>query len=561
MDRTSILKRRQTRRLPGRQRGVTLVEALAALFIGALMILGVSMMINTSLNDTRDQEVAQYQRQIATAVNEALKQNYGTLLASMPDGTASVLSVADMITKGYIPASYQGTTNAFRQSVCLLIQQNKGQVDALLVSINGTPIPKAELGYIAANAGVGGGFIDTPTPIQAVGAYGGWTASAGSWDMPPTCTLTPGHLANQLFMMGPGNQSTDYLYRNAVPGRPDLNAMTVPIGLSIIPGGAGTACTSLTATSVPFAVDPSNHLLTCIQLPGGSPTWTQGAWGEPVETISDLQNMPAAGLMPGQTRVTKDSELPYTWTGTKWIPAAVDNNGALNLQKVVTLGNDCALDITGAVQAGAVQLGVASDGEVLSCQLNSDSPAKYVWTSTASMTSGTADNGCQIIYPSQNNAAVDYTGCAAPDATQNQWDTVSLTKNNFVYRDVTLVRTGTINVTSYAHMNHAQCDHTNWLAQLTQYLDIMDTGHTTSYSHSEMQSPNILDGSAGVTVTLNKVLQPGTYSVRIMTNWGVFTGDGTGGAAWYSNYCPAGSGTTIIINTPLMSGWSISPVY
>ncbi|MFM0289858.1 shufflon system plasmid conjugative transfer pilus tip adhesin PilV [Paraburkholderia megapolitana] len=554
MDRTSILKRRQIRRLPGRQRGVTLVEALAALFIGALMIVGVSMMINTSLNDTRDQEVAQYQRQIATAVNDAIKLNYATLLTAVPVGGATTAwTVTDMVANKYIPASYGTTTNAFQQSVCLLFQQPaSGQIDALLVSTGGTAIPVAELGYIAANAGVGGGLIDTKTPVAAVGAYGGWNAPASSWDKAP-CTLTAGHLANQLFMMGPGNQSTDFLYRNAVPGRPDLNVMNVPIGLTY--AKAGDACTNPAITTATFfAADTSNHLLSCI---GG--LWTPMPWREAVPDVATLAGM--AGQVPGETRVTMDTQLPYTWTGTKWVPSAVDNNGAVNFPTFVTEGQPCGLSLDGKAQpdvTNPVQLGVKSDGEVLSCQQVSGA---YVWTSTASMTSGTADNGCQIIYPSQNNAAVDYTGCAAPDATQNQWDTVSLTKNNFVYRDVTLVRTGTINVTSYAHMNHAQCDHTNWLAQLTQYLDIMDTGHTTSYSHSEMQSPNILDGSAGVTVTLNKVLQPGTYSVRIMTNWGVFTGDGTGGAAWYSNYCPAGSGTTIIINTPLMSGWSISPVY
>ncbi|MEQ5842563.1 shufflon system plasmid conjugative transfer pilus tip adhesin PilV [Paraburkholderia acidicola] len=561
MDRTSILKRRQIRRLPGRQRGVTLLEALAALFIGALMIVGVTMMINTSLNDTRDQEVAQYQRQIATAVNEAIKQNYATL-AAMAD-KAVAWSLGDMIDKGYLPESYRGTTNAFQQSVCLLVQQNNGEVDALLVSTGGTAIPKADLGYIAANAGIGGGLIDTKTPVAAVGAYGGWSASASLWDQ-PTCALQPGHLASQLFMMGPGNQSTDFLYRNTVPGRSDLNAMNVPIGLHVIPGGAGAPCTSLSPTSVPFAVDPSNHLLTCIQLPNTpSPTWSQGAWGEPVETISDLKNVPTAGLMPGQTRVTKDTELPYTWTGTKWVPAAVDNNGALNFPTFVTEGQPCGLGLDPKAPSDVpnpVQLGVKSDGEVLSCQLDTGTQT-HVWTSTASMVAPTVDKGCQFIYASANYVATDYIGCDPPNPSQNQPDTTSLTMNNFVYRTVTLTRTGVINVTSFAHMNYAECDHTGWLGQLTQYLDIMDSADKTSYSHSEMQSPNILDASAGVTVTLNTALQPGTYSIRIETNWGTFTGDGKGGGPWVSNYCPAGSGKGLVTNTPLMSGWSISTVY
>ncbi len=548
MDRRSLLTRRVAARLFRRQRGVTLIETLAALLIGALVIAGVASMINSSLNDSRDQQVAAYQQQLANAVNQSINLNYASLVSTIPVGTTSTTySVADMVTNKLIPASYANASNAFAQSFCLLVQQPAaGQIDALLISTGGTAIPAVDLGYIAANSGVGGGSIGTVAgQVTAVGAYGGWSTPVASWNT-ASCTGTPGHLANQVFMNGPGNQpADDFLYRNAVPGRPDLNAMNVPIGLLMV--NAGAACSNFTTTSAPFAADTSNHLLTCI---GGF--WTPTSWREPVASAAALQGL--TGQVPAETRVTLDSKLPYTWNGTTWVPVAVDDNGALNFPKVVTLGAKCGLGLDGQTQtnAAALQIGVDSVGEVLSCQSG-------VWTSTASIVLNGSDIGCMyIIDPA--SAPYDYPNCFQPFGT-NSWDTTSQTTNNFVTRQVTFTRNALVTVTSYAHMNYAQCNTTGWTGQLAQYLDIMDLNQTKSYAHTEMQTTNIADASGGVSMSLNQPMAPGTYLIVIKTNWGIFTGPGKGqGGTWTSNYCPTGP-PNIVINTPLMMGWNVSTLY
>ncbi|WP_133650967.1 shufflon system plasmid conjugative transfer pilus tip adhesin PilV [Paraburkholderia flava] len=550
MDRTSFLMRRAAARparyaRPARrQRGITLLETLAALLIGAMVIAGIATMINSSLKDSRDQQVAEYQKQLANAVNQAINLNYATVLDNVPAGQITTWSTADMVTQKLIPASYANAQNAFGQSYCLLLQQPVvGQIDALLVSTNGTPIPDADIGYIAANSGVGGGLIKAGNPVTAIGAYGGWSTPVSTWNS-QTCAGTPGHLVSQVFTNGPGNSpADDFLYRNAVPNRPDLNAMNVPIGLSMVT--AGTGCANFTATSAPFAADTSNHLLTCI---GGF--WTPTSWREPVANVAALQTL--AGQVPAETRVTLDSKLPYTWNGTTWVPVAIDDNGALNFPKVVAAGNQCGLGLDGKAQTdpAALQIGVNSNGEVLSCQSG-------LWASTATIVLGTMDANCQIIYPA-SGPPYDYPNCLAPN-NANSWDSVSGTMNNYVYRNVSLKRNALITVTSYAHMNYAQCGKSGWLGQLAQYLDIMDSSKTTSYAHTEMQTPNISDASGGVSMSLNQPLPPGNYVISIKTNWGAFTGPGTNGATWFSSYCPAGGGT--VINTPLEMGWNVSTVY
>jgi prepilin-type N-terminal cleavage/methylation domain-containing protein len=541
MARAIVLKRIGRRLRAARQRGVTMLEMLAVLAIAAILIVGVAEMTNRSLNDSRDQQVAQYQSQLAAAVNGAISLNYATYVASVPVGGGSTaMTVTDMITNGILPPSFAAAQNAFGQSFCLLLQQPvTGQLDAMLLSIGGTPIADLDLSYIAANSGAGGGLIGTTQPANAVGAYGGWSAPLASWNS-GSCQGSVGHLANQVFLNGPGKQSTDFLYRNLVPGRPDLNTMTVPIGLPIYT--PGTACTTPTATSTATATDASQHLLMCI---GG--VWTATYWREPVANVAALTTL--TGTMTGETRATLDTHLPYAWNGTTWMPLAVDDHGALNFPTVAIYGKPCGLDINNNPQPNATQLAVDSSGIVLTCVAGN-------WTNT-SILPGPVDSNCQVILPPSSTPPYDYANCLAPNGSF-VWDVTSETMNNYVTRPVVLTRAGLINTTTYAHMNYAQCGKTGWLGQLTQYLDIDDPAGN-SLAHTEMQTPNITDGSAGVSETLTVAVPAGNYSIVIRTNWGAFTGDGAGGNPWFSSYCPAGGST--VINTPMAMGWNVNTAY
>jgi hypothetical protein len=564
MDRTSPLKRRGGRRLFGRQRGVTLLEALAALLIGALVIAGVSRMINVSLNDSRDQQVAAYQQQIAAAVGQAIKLNYNTLLG-IPATPSTVYSMSDLVALNFLPPSFANAKNGFGQSFCLLVQQpSPGQIDAMLITTGGTAIPDVDLGYIAANSGVGGGLIGSSQPGNAVGAYGGWSAPLATWNQ-GTCTGAVGHLANQVFMTGPGNQSTDFLYRVAVPGHPELNAMNagVPIGLST--ATAGAACVNTVTTANIFTADnTTKRLLTCINGVWTLPTWLDNS------SVTNVSKLPlVVGAMPGDVRITADTQLPYVWTGTKWSPLAVDDNGALNFPKFVTAGDPCgaALNSAGVTVSTDQQIGIDSTGNILVCR---GSPNR-VWTTSSTIVVGANDTACMIIYPS-SGAATDYAGCKsdADIGATFSFDPTSQTENNTVIRPITLNQNGLVTVTTYAHMNYAQCNVTGWLGQLTQYLDILDSSGN-SIAHTEAQTPNIQDASAGVSMTLNQAL-PATdsngitinYKVSIRTNWGLFTPTTQDHqATWSSSYCPNGpiNDPGIIINTPLAMGWSINTVY
>ncbi|MBN3849564.1 hypothetical protein G3N58_22450 [Paraburkholderia sp. Ac-20342] len=102
---------------------MTLIETLGALLIVALVIAGVSTMINRSLKDSRDQQAAEYQRQLANAVNQSINLNYASLVSSIPVGaTSTPYSITDMMENKLVPASYANARDAFGKSFCRLVQ-------------------------------------------------------------------------------------------------------------------------------------------------------------------------------------------------------------------------------------------------------------------------------------------------------------------------------------------------------------------------------------------------------------------------------------------------------
>jgi Tfp pilus assembly protein PilV len=101
-----LQSRRGPRRSPARQRGVTLVESIGALFVAGIMLVGLSMLIDTSMKNIRDQQAAQYQSQVATGATQLVQANYATLASSATATTPAVVpfnSTAGLHLSTYLP--------------------------------------------------------------------------------------------------------------------------------------------------------------------------------------------------------------------------------------------------------------------------------------------------------------------------------------------------------------------------------------------------------------------------------------------------------------------------
>ncbi|KGW46919.1 hypothetical protein Y049_6116 [Burkholderia pseudomallei MSHR684] len=225
-----------------RARGFALIEMLGALAIAALLLAGIAAMMDSSLDDVRAQQAAQYQAQVTAAATRALKRDYDAWLQRANAQTPVVMTLADLQATNDLPAALQ-TRNAYGQHTCVLVKRTANGVglDALVVTTGGEAIGDKELGLVAASAGPGGGSIATSAPALARGAFDAWRMPLGAYlgGSSPTCDPADaappnaGHLANEIFFNGPGQQiNSDYLYRVGVGGHPEANAMQVPIWLT-----------------------------------------------------------------------------------------------------------------------------------------------------------------------------------------------------------------------------------------------------------------------------------------------------------------------------------------
>ncbi|TWI42469.1 prepilin-type N-terminal cleavage/methylation domain-containing protein [Pseudoduganella flava] len=322
--------------------GFTLVELLATLAIGALLLAGLAGLVQGSLDDMKGQQAAYYQEQVAAAAREYLRANAAPL--AVQAGTPATIvpvTVAQLRTARLLPDSFLDT-NSYRQRTCVLVRQPDPvnwprRFDALVVTSGGDPIGDKDIAAVAAQAGSGAGYIAATAP---------GTARGTAWQMQTTvyrgvtCTGSPGpalqgtaadagHLVTSVFHDGAAQQPADYLYRSAVPGRPEVNRMNTALRFGVDAlVTAGTSCLNEAGVAVPgIAMDNATRkLLTC----GADGNWSQpSSWKDPVDTYATLTALP--GSTAGDVRMVTSLSRAFTYDGAGWVALAVDQLGNFNV--------------------------------------------------------------------------------------------------------------------------------------------------------------------------------------------------------------------------------------
>jgi prepilin-type N-terminal cleavage/methylation domain-containing protein len=538
-------------RCTARQAGFTMVETLAALAIAALMIAGLVAMINTSLEDTRGQQAALYQAQMAKAARQLIAQNSAALLsaASLTVPVVVPLSGSPYQLATFLPTSVpQKSTNAYGQTPCLLVYKNNlGGLQGLLVTEGGSVIPDPQLGYIAANSGEGGGSIPKTNNASgaALGAFGAWSvATPDPANLSCSGTKTGvGHLASEIFTGANQAQNTDYLYRVSVPGDTSANAMQVPIILA-----QQTDYTACTATAGSIAADASSNVVSCRN--GEWEPISSAHWRAPVGAAADLGNlskMPDPQL--GDVAMTTNTGRAYTFNGTAWQAVAVDEQGDLNLGNQQTVGASCAPNAT-----DTTPVTTDSTGRVLSCQ-------NGTWQTQSEILPASTATGCVILMSSPG--AVDYAQCSGQPAGAYTSGPFSYNGTNGTYSysqtlNVKLTKSGIVAISTWSHMNDGTCNTTTpgARAQLAQSIDIYATGSNQSLAHTESQSATLTDDSGGIENSLTQALTAGNYQAVVTTSWATYDIIKT---PWTSSFC--GQQGQTVPNTPVAAGWSLNSYY
>lgn len=322
-----------------RQAGIGLLELLGALAIGAVLLLGLTGMSDSSLDELRGQQAAFYQAQVVHAADSYMLANHAAIkVATANAATVLAVSLEQLRSGRFLPAGF-ADQNAYQQNTCLLIRQPDaagapGKFDALVVSSGGKPIGDKDLAAVSLHAGSGSGFIAAREPSVARGAswrmdttpYRGVACAGGSGAVLDGTARDAGHLVSNLFYDGAGQMATDFLYRGVVPGRPELNRMETALRLS---GAAlanqGDSCLAEDGATPGMTLDPkTRNLLTC----DTTGHWNfASSWKAPVEAWGDL---PMAGSIRGDVRIVMNISRAFTFDGSSWRPLALDQDGNLD---------------------------------------------------------------------------------------------------------------------------------------------------------------------------------------------------------------------------------------
>ncbi len=367
----------------GNARGVTLLEMLIALVVMASVAVGVAQLSNKAGEDAEISVIAAHTRAVGDAANAYIKDNYGAIAAIATATQPVLIRVQDLVTAGNLQPGFS-LTNGRGQSTCVLVLQPSAyKLNGLVVTEGGEAFDDLALAQLAATIGGAGGAIYSTDASTVRGAIGGYEFAIGAFananHLAQRCdgtggavAITQGHAAMALWYAdGPGNEST--LYRDEVPGNPQLNTMNTPIlfGASAVQV-EGAACSPRGA----LARDALGSVLAC-----ESDVWRKAGstfWRDPVETAAGLGTCDAT--QRGFTRAVLTPTVgtgprAYTCDGTgSWAAIGVDDSGNIRVDGTAVINrlagsleiSEIAVEDAACVRNGSIAREV--DGKFLSCQ-------------------------------------------------------------------------------------------------------------------------------------------------------------------------------------------------
>ncbi len=353
-----------------------LVSVMAAMVLSLLSITGFVQWTKTGLANVKLAVTAGQMAILNKAVQQYVQDNSAALAAIATSTTPVTVTVANLQALNYVAPGF-AATNSFGQTwQAQVLQPTAGQLETIVMSTGGTAIsdPK-QLVQIAAQAGAQGGYVPYAGMLgnaayvttTAVGSLGAWTLPMGSFTNPGS-----GHLVSLLaFGSVAGNNS--YLYRTAVAGHPELNAMQTDLSMTdtggtahningvatigaqtVTAAGAVTAATFNTPNGR-FSVDASGR----IGSGGYAPSDLPGGWGGGISSADIYSHNTIAVGTGGSVAAYMNNSGSMVAANGQF---QVTSGGVVNLGAQGTSGAGCS------IAAGSSAITTDSSGVILSCQ-------------------------------------------------------------------------------------------------------------------------------------------------------------------------------------------------
>lgn len=373
------------------QTGLTLLEVIVSLGLLSSVFLGAVSLIDNYSSNMKNNAVGQHTSTFGQAMKAYVKDNYAAVVAIATPTTPALIRVSTLVGSGKLQNGFN-TSNGYGQTVCgLVLEPIPGQLTALVVNEGGTAINDVDLGQIAGVIGAAGGGIYSSAATTLRGTMGGWSMPIGNYananqaglrcnGTAGAVSLTQGHPVMALWF-SEGDTTAGVLYRDSIPGQPQLNQMNTPIIMSS-EQTIGSACTTTGA----IARDSVGSVISC----QGSVWKKQGSsfWEDPVLNNASLPTCNAS--IAWQTRVVRTPTVgsgprAFTCDGTSWKALAVDENGNLTVPGIITVGKTQISDVVTEGTACASNGLVARDatGLILSCQSGVWRKLESAWSRSA----------------------------------------------------------------------------------------------------------------------------------------------------------------------------------
>ncbi len=211
-----------------KQRGYSLIEMVGLLGIAAIATGLGAMALNSGTQVTEQAAVAREFKAIQAAADRYVRENYNDLVES----GNQVLDITGGDIDAYLPPGVR-IRNTYNQAYALAVWQDPGasatQLSYMVYTTGGDGLEPADAGRTAGMLGANAGFVPQDGFQPRIGSLtrDDDPIPAG---LVPAGDLDAGHLA-AMASFDPQMEEDTALYRQRIPGRPELNRMQTDLAL------------------------------------------------------------------------------------------------------------------------------------------------------------------------------------------------------------------------------------------------------------------------------------------------------------------------------------------
>lgn len=215
-----------------------LIEVIGALIIMIIVMPTLLGIWEKGYVELQKRQAADHLMRVSKASASYVRKHQATLLTSATANSGPSVSIATLVTESLLPAGFSNT-NVWGQGYTVYIRQPQAkELQAIVLTTGGRAstqsiFASAIVPSAALMAGGAAGFVPTGAlPGQTAGtlhgAGGGWVVNLGTFGIP---SPGAGHLG-ALASFDSAALGQDFLYRVAVPGHEELNAMQTELDMT-----------------------------------------------------------------------------------------------------------------------------------------------------------------------------------------------------------------------------------------------------------------------------------------------------------------------------------------